>query len=248
MNNKTAVLIFLFFLFGLIAAQAQSSKNTLPDSIYISKSRTYTYRAFILPAALIVTGAYLTTNDDIRYSVNEWRDENFATFHTEIDNYLAFVPFAIAGALELSEKNSRPVINKRSMHFIKTEIILGVLTYSMKTLTDVERPDGSDKNSFPSGHTAQAFAAATFLYNEYGKEHAVWFTIGGYAAATATGVLRILNDRHWISDVIAGAGVGILSANLGCMDWHSNKKSNTTGLLIPQISKDFTGATLLVRF
>ncbi len=248
LNNKAVTLSLIYFLFGITAVKAQTSKTTSPDSIYIVKSRNYTYRAFVLPSALIITGAYLTVHDDIRYNVNEWRDENYSSFHTEIDNYLQFVPFAIVGVMELSEKNSYPVIHQRALHFIKTEVIMSVLTYTTKTLTKVERPDGSANNSFPSGHTAQAFAAATFLYNEYGKSHSIWFTIGGYAAATATGVLRILNDKHWISDVIAGAGVGILSANLGCMDWHSKKRSNVTGMLVPQMSKDFKGACLLVRF
>ncbi len=90
----------------------------------------------------------------------------------------------------------------------------GVLTAGVvettKTLTGRERPDGSAKNSFPSGHTATAFSAAEFLHQEFGH-HSIWISIGGYTVATMVGASRIFNDRHWLSDVVAGAGIGILS-------------------------------------
>ncbi|HAO64286.1 MAG TPA: phosphatidic acid phosphatase, partial [Porphyromonadaceae bacterium] len=60
-----------------------------------------------------------------------------------------------------------------------------------------------------------AFVAATILHKEYGMTRSPWFSVGGYALATATGVMRVLNNRHWISDVMAGAGIGIISTELG---------------------------------
>ena len=76
------------------------------------------------------------------------------------------------------------------------------------------RPDGSTRNSWPSGHTATAFVGATILHKEYGLTRSPWYSIGGYTVATATGVMRVLNNRHWISDVLSGAGIGILSTEL----------------------------------
>lgn len=52
---------------------------------------------------------------------------------------------------------------------------------------------------------------AEFLWQEY-KHHSIWYGIGGYLVASATGLFRIYNDRHWFGDVIAGAGIGMLSA------------------------------------
>lgn len=83
----------------------------------------------------------------------------------------------------------------------------------------VPRPDTGQPTSMPSGHTAQAFAAATFMAREYGHR-SVWYSIGAYSAATGVGVMRILNDRHWVSDVLVGAGVGILSTNLAYLTHH----------------------------
>lgn len=76
-----------------------------------------------------------------------------------------------------------------------------------------ERPDYSTKNSFPSGHTFTAFVGAEVLRREYGKEYP-WIAVAGYAVATLVGVMRVYNNRHWAGDVLAGAGLGILSTTL----------------------------------
>jgi hypothetical protein len=77
------------------------------------------------------------------------------------------------------------------------------------------RPDGSTANSWPSGHTATAFVGATLLHKEYGLTRSPWWSVAGYGVATATGVMRVLNNRHWISDIMSGAGIGIMSTELG---------------------------------
>ena len=76
------------------------------------------------------------------------------------------------------------------------------------------RPDGSTANSWPSGHTATAFVGATLLHKEYGMTRSPWYSVAGYGVATATGVMRVLNNRHWVSDVLSGAGIGIMSTEL----------------------------------
>ena len=63
----------------------------------------------------------------------------------------------------------------------------------------------------PSGHTAMAFALATSLSDEI---HNRWATVGLYGLATAVGWSRINDNRHWFTDVAAGALVGITSAKL----------------------------------
>lgn len=76
-----------------------------------------------------------------------------------------------------------------------------------------ERPDCSTRNSFPSGHTFTAFVGAEVIRREYGKEYP-WLAVAGYAVATLVGVMRVYNNRHWAGDVLAGAGLGILSTTL----------------------------------
>jgi hypothetical protein len=90
----------------------------------------------------------------------------------------------------------------------------------LKSIVKEERPDHSDNKSFPSGHAAMAFAAARSLDKEFRKE-SIWIPIAGYAAATAIGVERVASDRHHWYDVVAGAAVGVGSAELTW--WLSDK-------------------------
>ena len=76
-----------------------------------------------------------------------------------------------------------------------------------------ERPDNSAHNSFPSGHTFTAFVGAEIIRREFGKEYP-WLAVAGYTVATLVGLMRIHNNRHWAGDVLAGAGLGILSTTL----------------------------------
>ncbi len=92
-------------------------------------------------------------------------------------------------------------------------LIMGATILGTKKLTAIERPDGSTRNSFPSGHTATAFMGAEFLYQEY-KHKSVWYGVSGYALATTTAFFRMYNNRHWFSDVVTGAGIGILSTKI----------------------------------
>lgn len=73
------------------------------------------------------------------------------------------------------------------------------------------RPDSGNLNSFPSGHTATAFCGAELCRLEYGNAYGAV----AYAFAATTGVMRIVNNRHWCNDVLAGAGIGFLSAHVG---------------------------------
>jgi len=84
---------------------------------------------------------------------------------------------------------------------------------ALKSLVKEERPDHSDDKSFPSGHTAIAFAGATSLHKEFGKEHPL-ISVAGFAAATAVGIERVANQRHHWYDVLAGAGIGYSSTEL----------------------------------
>ena len=97
--------------------------------------------------------------------------------------------------------------------FNKRLTIMGATVNILKKTTYEMRPDGSSSNSFPSGHTATAFMGAEFLYQEY-KNTSIWYGVTGYAIATGTGFFRMYNDRHWLNDIAAGAGIGILSTKI----------------------------------
>ena len=83
----------------------------------------------------------------------------------------------------------------------------------LKHTVSETRPDMTDDHSFPSGHTTLAFASATILSREYGHI-SPWITVGAYTTATATQVLRMQHNRHWINDLYTGAGIGMVGTNL----------------------------------
>jgi membrane-associated phospholipid phosphatase len=93
----------------------------------------------------------------------------------------------------------------RAMIYLLSNIMMGITVQSIKKIIKVQRPEGFGTNAFPSGHTATAFAEAEFLRREY-KEVSSWYGMAGYAAAATTGILRMYNNKHWLRDVVAGAG------------------------------------------
>ena len=119
----------------------------------------------------------------------------------------------------------------------------------MKRTFKEERPDLSDTESFPSGHTALAFTNASLLYFEY-KDSNIWYASSGFLFASATGFLRIANNKHYTSDVLAGAGIG-LGVGFAISYWNPFQsmifgKKKTHAILFPQIGNQY-GIGLLIR-
>ena len=135
-------------------------------------------------------------------------------FHTEIDNYTQFAGIGLTVGLKLAGVEGRSSWPRLAASSLASYAVMAAFVNGIKYTASELRPDGSTHNSWPSGHTATAFAGATILHKEYGLTRSPWYSIAGYSVATATGVMRVLNNRHWISDVLSGAGIGILSTEL----------------------------------
>ena len=136
-------------------------------------------------------------------------------FKTRIDDYTQMFGPVMTVGLKLAGVEGRSdwprLVTSSLMSYAWMAAFVNGIKYTAKEM----RPDGSTANSWPSGHTATSFVGATILHKEYGLTRSPWYSVAGYGVATATGVMRILNNRHWISDVTSGAGIGILSAELG---------------------------------
>jgi membrane-associated phospholipid phosphatase len=130
-----------------------------------------------------------------------------------VDNFSIVVPVVAVYALNLAGvKGKHNFVDRTALYGMSYLIGTGVVG-SIKRLSGVIRPDSSNRYSFPSGHTAQAFIAAEFMRQEY-KDVSPWYGVAGYAVAATTGYLRMYNNKHWFNDVIAGAGIGIISTRL----------------------------------
>ncbi len=136
-------------------------------------------------------------------------------FKTGIDDYTQFFGPAVVVGLKLGGYEGRSdwprLLASAGMSYAIMAGFVNGIKYTAKEM----RPDGSTANSWPSGHTATSFVGATLLHKEYGLTRSPWWSVAGYGVATATGVMRVLNNRHWISDVLSGAGIGIMSTELG---------------------------------
>jgi membrane-associated phospholipid phosphatase len=180
------------------------------------------FKATIVPAVLIGYGAYtfnggFYTNEEARRDINQL----FPNYRTKLDNILIVAPYLELAAVALAGVESRDDRINTLLIIAKGEAIMLASTFAVKHLSRKERPDGSNRLSFPSGHTAQAFLAASIVHTEF-RDKSPWYGIGAYTIATSVAALRMINNKHWQSDVVAGAGFGILSAHLAYLS-HRNR-------------------------
>lgn len=215
---------FTFILHALQAQKLDSSKisthsidsTQLKIKWHYENQNRFPIKQLVLPGAMIVYGFTTLGNEELQELNTEVKDEVYAESQhpsKHIDNYLQFAPAAAVYALNAIGIKGKNNFRDRTMIYMMSNLIMGTTVYTLKKTTQQVRPDGSAYTSFPSGHTAEAFASAEFLYQEY-KELSPWYGITGYAVAATTGYLRLYNNKHWLGDVVAGAGIGIASTKI----------------------------------
>jgi len=212
------------------------------DSIKIKpeKFNDIKLTSLIFPAALIGYGLTTFNNSGIpsSQSVYDYRQKHFSNFHSNIDDFLTFAPALTAFTLQIDCYKGKNNTKDMTIIFAISNIAGMGSVYALKNIIKHERPDNSDNESFPSGHTTFAFIGADMLYQEYGDK-SIWFSIGGYTAASAVGLMRILNNKHYLSDVLVGAGIGILSSRLSYLFYYKiikhypDKSNKLTFNLLP---------------
>lgn len=247
------VLTVAIFANNHLAAQYRQHE-VLPDSLSVINriqdqtvlKRNAIKRVVAFPLFLTAAGVYSMSDNDIinKFSVQEERNEWMPAFRHNADDYLQFAPIAMVYGLNIAGVKGKNNFANRTAILLKTELLVGALTYSLKKITAVPRPDTGQPTSFPSGHTAQAFAAATFMAKEYGDQ-SIWYSIGAYSVASGVGFMRMMNNRHWVSDLLVGAGIGILSTNLVYLThqhkWGKRKRKISGIIVAPTYSQKSFG-------
>ena len=208
---KRALLIMIVAI--LLAIPSNANR---PDSLSCNYDHSFSLPQAIVPGSLLISGIVITSVPDLHqnidYRLRDWViSDGHESWHG--DNYMQYLPIATPFVLNLcgvkGSHNLRDLVCLSAGTYILGSILLNGTKYT----TFVERPYSDSFNSFPSGHTFTAFAGAEILRREYGKDYP-WIGVAGYAVATSVGLLRIYNNSHWMSDVMAGAGLGILSASI----------------------------------
>jgi membrane-associated phospholipid phosphatase len=260
MRYKMRILVLFFGIMSPTAmfASPENTDTLATDTLKCRMPKNpYSFRPtqLIIPGAMIGAGFIGLVSDWVKYTNSETRDELQEHPHSKlgVDDFSQYAPLAATYGLRLCGVKGLHDYIDLTIISGTAYLLAGLSVYGVKTLTKVERPDGSTRNSFPSGHTATAFAGAEILRREYWNV-SPWIGVAGYAVAAATGFLRMYNNRHWLTDVAAGAGFGILCAQAAYWLYplitktffHKRYKANI--YLSPHVSKESKGLAFQLTF
>lgn len=237
-----------------VSLKAKAIETALYDSLPpIENQNVYKFKPanLILPASLIAIGG-------IGASINGMKD--FHLIHRKesvnvikIDNFLEYGMLGWVFACDLLGKEKHSLSDQLCLVTIAEGLNFG-MTHGIKKIINEKRPDGGNY-SFPSGHTANAFLGAHIAFKELKDSNPV-LAYSGYAVALFVAGSRVYNNRHWVSDVVAGAGFGILSTELSYLIYfpiknaiikYKNKKINRL-ILIPTVGNQGARIYLSYRF
>ena len=230
--NKKIIYLFLIFLFpvytpGVYAQNEIKFANSLsPTKALYQSSDKNNYddeqEHYLKPTALIVPGSFLIYSGlkpfvdgipklDNRIMVNV--ENNYPDFHTNSADYIMWMPSASVYALDALKVKTRHTFTQHLILDAGSILITGGLGLGMRIISKNMKAYNSNGTKFPSGHAANAFRGAEILHQELKLQSPV-LSYSGYVVATGVGLLRIYNKNHYLTEVLAGAGLGILSTKL----------------------------------
>ncbi len=194
---KKSLFIYLLLLFELIA-----SSDLYGQAISINQIKSgISYSINNNPSNLILIGGLLGSGISTKYDdkIQEvYQGKILGKSAAKIGDY-----WGIAGQFIIL---SRLKLGSDDFNYATSAIIAnGLCTYGIKFITGRIRPDGANRRSFPSGHTSSSFLAATIADDLYGSK----IGVPAYLLAGLTGLSRIHDNKHYLSDVIFGASLGI---------------------------------------
>lgn len=255
---------FIYLILTLFLFAQQLSAQTDIDSLEVDtviQSQPFEsnyhlgYKKLIIPGVCLLYGVASLQIDalkDLNTSTNNEIKEHKPE-HIIWDNFSQYTPAVMVYGLNLAGLKGKHNLKDRTMLYLTSQIVMSAIVLPTKRLVRERRPDTSDMKSFPSGHTATAFSSAQFLYNEY-KDTNLWVALSGYPLAAFTGVYRVINNRHWIGDVAAGAGIGIFSTEFAYWIYPKinhllgGKRSNNKIVLTPSYQQGNLGISFAASF
>lgn len=249
MRNILSLLVLSVFSAINISAQVHTQEV---DSAYLVQIENMIAEAELDKAIVDVNAQMLSDEMKFEYEnliplvygfVSTYTRHDFVTKHPAIfehtnssmkDYAVAGSPLVAAWILKAAGVKSRSTTRRMLASNAFSLVLAAGLTEGTKHIVKEDRPDLRDNHSFPSGHTALAYVGATVLSREFGH-HSPWITVGAYGAATATSLLRIKHNSHWLNDVYMGAGIGVVSTNVGY--WLADRIFGEEGINKPQMTR-----------
>jgi hypothetical protein len=246
---------FCWILMVSVCSSRLLGQYTDTSETNLKQKKKITVKSFIIPATLVGYGVATLNSNGLKTFNHKIREEIYLENpHKKfpVDDYLQYAPVALVYGLDLIGVKAEHNFRDRTFLYLISSLVGNSVVSAGKKFTKQLRPDGSNYLSFPSGHTAKAFMAAEFMRQEY-KNASPWYGISGYVVAAATGYLRMYNNRHWLSDVAAGAGIGIASTKFAYWIYPKIskaifKKQQTANILLPTYQGGAVGLSFVHSF
>jgi membrane-associated phospholipid phosphatase len=195
-----------------------------------------------LIAGATVTGASTFLDDDVRESESEafnW-GQDFETAGGPVFSTVFVGGMFAAGRFAHGER-----FRAMTYDMLDAAVVNYAWTAALKAVAHRERPNGEDHKSFPSGHTSNAFALAAVAERHYGWK----VGLPSYVLAGFMGLSRIEQDKHWLSDVVAGAGLGYIAGRTVVrVNSRSLERRAAIWNITPIVARHARGVRLSVRF
>ncbi|MFL9830348.1 phosphatase PAP2 family protein [Flavobacterium sp. ST-87] len=240
MRNILFVVMF-FFLILKINGQAIDS---------VVSAKKLSYKSLLIPTALMGSGVLLFKTQLNKDLQKESQSFFGSDFRTGADNFTVFVPLVQMYTGKLLGFKPKNTVMHQTIDVVTADAISYIVVTAIKNSVKAHRPDSSNQLSFPSGHTAIAFTHAALLYQEY-KDADFWYASSGFVFATATGILRVANNKHYTSDILTGAGIGLASGIIvsyynPLQKIYFGKKNEASAFIYPQIGSQI-GLGILIK-
>jgi hypothetical protein len=246
-----AILGMVFFFTYSVFAQNNSDTTFIEFEPNKTTNKPYSLlKKSILPAVLIIIGSSLSGSHFEQNIKTKIRNQVGNNYEFKIDNYIQYAPVVQLYLADILGVKSKNHWFDQTKYLFFSQLFSSTVTHSLKQVTKKARPNGNEF-SFPSGHTTFAFTNATVLKNEF-EESSPLLAYSGYSFAIATGTFRMINNKHWFSDVLVGAGIGILATEIvyhfePLKNFNPFKKSKNVSIL-PQINSNNYGIYFSYKF
>ena len=236
MKKSLCIISLLILFYGAFAQRNDSARYKL------------NFKKLAIPTSIMVIGFTQVGHESKELQVD--LQEDFPFFKSRLDDVAQYIPLSavlLSGSLGLKTKND---FKSRFIYSAISYSVMGLSVNILKKTIKETRPDNSDNNSFPSGHTAFSFTGAEIFHQELKEIHPI-LSYAGYPLAAGVGIYRMLNNKHYLSDVLVGAGLGMLSAKLAYAIYHpktTDKKDKLSLNFSPSHVLGKNGFTLSATF
>ena len=228
--------LFIFYSGTLYGQNTDTSSNSISDSVINSNGHTRFHLkadGFIAPGISLLYGGlkpFVNAIPKLDNKINDNIHQNYPDFHTSAADYLMWAPSASVYVLDAFKVKTEHNFREHFILDAGSILITGGFGYGMRIISKHIKAYNSSDTKFPSGHTANAFRGAEILHQELKGTNKL-LSYSGYLVATGVGLLRIYDKDHLLSEVITGAGLGIISTKLTywIFDKVKYKKSKRSG-------------------